>query len=514
MMIKLLPRIGAIAMTAIAFTTTLQAEMANRISQYGITWTFDKSHEIGQFVSGDYWVVGPVTITSVSPEAGKSTSDAKDGAASIYGATSLIDDKTMRNGSMKSPRADVSLGKQGFDSRSKTYDPDLTLKFPVTLQPGEQIISSVSSENYDRKGKLKTPQIMAKEGDVYVRGDGTLALETLAILTVVSAPPPEDAFRPPYAGADMPLYTASQIAWDKLPNLRAPRSMPKWDKMEAIHERPTFEIPSSWLTQNFAPGMNGPNGYGREVARMNNIATLMLMTDASKSQKEKLLYEIIQLGIDTRGTVDAGRVYFSDGGWWQGRKWPILFTSIMLDEPKIAEMPPLPDNFTRIQPSSAVPNPTAAFQEDLNTYYGEGANGQEALWQMNWHTGPKPPYQEKPSSKWSKADKRSDGYCFINATTYAGTALAAQLMQAKALWNHDAFFDYADYWMSDDNDRKMPKWLPGKRTADPFVDDMWEMYREKVPAQPDGEDNVRFVWTDTNKRTGEWVENTKPDSLK
>ena len=39
------------------------------IFQYGITWTFDKPPECGQFVNGDWWVVGPVTIQSMLPEA-------------------------------------------------------------------------------------------------------------------------------------------------------------------------------------------------------------------------------------------------------------------------------------------------------------------------------------------------------------------------------------------------------------------------------------------------------------
>jgi hypothetical protein len=29
------------------------------IEQYGITWTFDKEYQCGQFVNGDYWVLGP-----------------------------------------------------------------------------------------------------------------------------------------------------------------------------------------------------------------------------------------------------------------------------------------------------------------------------------------------------------------------------------------------------------------------------------------------------------------------
>lgn len=500
----------ATALVALALPFTLSAEMAKEISQYGITWTFDQPREVGQFISGDYWVVGPVEITRVSPEPGPSDSDVKTDAKSIYGAQALEKDNRMRNGSQMAPRDNVSLGKQGFDSRSKSYDPDLTLDFPATLQPGEMIISSVSSEKYDSKGKLQTPDVLGQEGIFYTKKTGQLALESAAILTCVSTPPPADAFRPPFAGADLPLYTAGQIQWDKLPNLPAPDSMPKWETYERVHERPWFDMPASWLIQYFGPGLNGP-GYGREVSRMGNIATLMLMTDAPKSQKEQLMYEILQWGIDLRGQIDAGRVYFSDGGWWQGRKWPILFTSIMLDEPPMAEWPALPEGYQKVRPSEASPKPEAVFQEDLNTYYGEGAEGQEVLWQMLWHTGPKPAYQEKPKSEWTKADKRSDGYCFINASTYVGTALAAQLMEAKALWNHDAFFDYADYWMSPDNERKMPGWLPGKRTADPFVEDMWRMYREKVPAQPNGQDNWKFVWVDMNNRVGEWVENPKPE---
>jgi len=40
---------------------------ATSISQYGITWTFDKDYPTGQFINGDWWVVGPVTVASVSP---------------------------------------------------------------------------------------------------------------------------------------------------------------------------------------------------------------------------------------------------------------------------------------------------------------------------------------------------------------------------------------------------------------------------------------------------------------
>ena len=37
------------------------------VSQYGITWTFEKPARVGQFVNGDWYVVGPVTVKAIDP---------------------------------------------------------------------------------------------------------------------------------------------------------------------------------------------------------------------------------------------------------------------------------------------------------------------------------------------------------------------------------------------------------------------------------------------------------------
>jgi hypothetical protein len=38
------------------------------VSQYGITWTFDKPARVGQFINGDWYVVGDVTIKMIDPK--------------------------------------------------------------------------------------------------------------------------------------------------------------------------------------------------------------------------------------------------------------------------------------------------------------------------------------------------------------------------------------------------------------------------------------------------------------
>src|SRR4030043_2201287 len=67
----------------------------SQISQFGITWTFNKDYSVGQFANGDYWVVGPVTITSINPPSTNSGG-------------------LVKNGSQVNPNP--ALTKQGYDS--------------------------------------------------------------------------------------------------------------------------------------------------------------------------------------------------------------------------------------------------------------------------------------------------------------------------------------------------------------------------------------------------------------
>jgi hypothetical protein len=101
-----------------------------------------------------------------------------------------------------------------------------------------------------------------------------------------------------------------------------------------------------------------------------------------------------------------------------------------------------------------------------------------------------------------------DGYRGTCSVGWPGTALAAQLMKAKALWDHDAFFDYCDRWMDHDVNptrRSIP--IEGNGRSDPFVQAMWTAYRQRVPDQPGGKDNLKWVWKD--EKTGQFVLNPK-----
>lgn len=473
----------------------LQAAPVKEISQYGITWTFAEPVEAGQFITGDWWVVGPVEIVAISPEPGPIEDGHTTESKSIYGATSLVTDFRMRNGSMVhlGPDGGHALGRQGLDSRSPTYSPDLSISLPYTLEANRSLISAVSSEKFNDKGKLATPNILGELGYFLTAKTADYVLESAAVLTCLEQAPPADAFRPAYVGTEKTIYRAKDIQWDKLPRLAAVPSTPKWETLERAFERPWFELPASWQMQHFGPGLNQPC-YGREFTRLSSMASLMLSLDVPNEQKQTLLYSYLQLGIDTHGMTVNGRNWRADGGWWQGRKWVMMFAGMLLDQPEMRKMP------------------DTLFQEDMNTYYGQGADGQTALWQLVWHTYPRQPHQEKPRAEYTKEDKQAEGYRFINAASWIGQALVAQHMMAQEMWNHDAYFDYVDHWMGPEESYNFPHWLPKgcTRSVDPFMEEMWAAHRDSVPDQPGGKDNLKWVWTDPGKRIGEWVENPKP----
>lgn len=457
------------------------AQHQQEITQHGITWRFDKPYRVGRFVTGDYWVVGPVNIVSVSPAPGPSQETDNSEVKSIYGAAAMQNDNLQRNGSMIITKPSEQ---QGYDSRLKNYKAERSATFPLTLQPQQSLISTVSNT-------MLPVQVMHHALMWQTEKTSALALKAAAVLTCVMEAPASDAFRPAYVGSQKTLYLTRDIRWDLLPRLKPVEPMPNWEHFERYFERPWLDHMPSWLLQHTGPSDNQVN-YGREFSRLTGIASLMLMLDMPRESKQKLLYGLMQLGIDLKGLAEAGRTWSADGGHWNGRKWPILFTGMMLNDPKFQ------------QTADA-----ALFSEDQQTYYGKGAARQTALYQIVLHTFPRQPHEEKQADKWDAGDKRAEGYRTVVSGGWPGTALAAQLMKAKAAWNHDAFFDYNDRWMAKDDAYaagrgNTPRPKAEGRSFDPFVDAMWAAYRYTVPAQPGGRDKRKWEWVG-NTRNGRFI---------
>ncbi len=475
----------ALATGLLIFGGRVQADPAASVTQYGITWTFDKPYEVGKFVTGDYWVLGPVKVVSVTPAPGPSTAAPTGTVKSRYGAVGLVDDARLRNGSMVALKVD---DKQGYDSRPPNFAPNLSVTYPYQLDVNRSLISTISGDGNP---------VRTLCADLLWKGEQVSknALRAAAVLTCLAKVPPADAFRPPYIGTDKPIYETKDIQWNVLPKLAVPAGaqVPAFPQYERYLQRPWIDNIRGWLYQVTVPTENQP-GYGREWGRVTGTAALMLMLDVPQAQKEKLAIGMIQLGIDLDGLAKNGSNWKGDGGHYTGRKWPIIFAGMLLGNKEMQTLPP-----------------EINFPEDQQTYFGKGFLGQTALFQIGFHSKPLPPYAEKDPATWDEGDKKSEGYRLTDGAPFCTEALAALLMKAKSHWNHDAFFDYCDSWMSPSDPfaakrAGKPRPTQESKTLDPFVDAMWRAYRASASNQPGGTSNTKWVWQGAQ---GSYVPNPK-----
>ena len=418
--------------------------LTDSIFQYGITWRFNKKVAVGKFITGDHYVVGPVTVTSITP--------APEGG---------------RNGSMLNGPTSFQ---SGYDSRTIEYSAELTVKPPVQLRVGQSLISSISLKD----DELDRPPVLARHGQPQTY------LRSAAVLTCMAAPVPPDAFRPSYSDTTNAIYRASDLNRELLPSLPRVASTPDPATWERIFERPWIDHTRGWGNRQTHPTDNMPE-YSRETSRGVSVVSLMLMVDFTPAEKEGLLLSLVQYGIDLWGAARAGGGWHAEGGYGNGRKWPIIFAGILLGDEKMQ------------RPNASVPG--IRFGEDDQTVYGQGWTGAKAI--FAGHTGSdgkgdRGPYEHLPPAQWPGPKKtQSESYrrC-CTSISWVGTALAARIMDAQKQWDHDPYFDYVDRWMTEDDSvflEEIKKQTgsdlssqPQGMTWDPFVDEMWAKYRTKV----------------------------------
>ena len=474
------------------------AASARQISQFGITWTFDREYEYGRFANGDYWVVGPVRIVSIDPP-----------SREINGRT--------RHGAMLNPspaKANNRRGcpMQGYDSSYRLwdtyhqpyYDADLNVALNVgaggrtlVLPAGSSLVSSISRNAADA-----TPQ-----------------LKTAAILTVLGASAPEGSFRPPYAGDDKTIrFNKSDLNYSLLARLApvagtprlaqrpgdpvvmydAGHGLPGYDIYDTSVER-QFERPwldHMMLERNFArqlhPYENMPD-YRREISDVVGTAALMLHLDFTNQEKETLLIRFVQLGIDYYQIAWEGRYQYSrtnSAGFMEGRKWPIIFAGLMLNDQRMMDIGRLSGDYYGDAAIANPPSDYIPFGEDLRSFYVSqhvidyGVKAPRVgytrsdLGLPDWMRYAWDRYFDK---RWAEqAYRTTTGNCV------SGSALAALIMGAKKLWNHDVFFDYRDRFM------EVELQLHGagswRRQWSRFPEQMWDTYRR----------NYRPYWTRDN----------------
>ena len=451
---------------------------ASSIQKDGITWTFSKAVPVGQFVNGDYYVVGPVTITAIDPAPTTSS--------------------PYLNGSVLNLPA--ANGKSGFDSRlndgtdqSWWFDATLRSYPPINLKPGDVLVSSISL------AQIHTDPEVMRASD-----KSASPVKTVSVLTVLSAAPSTDAFRPSYCDRSQTIYHANSLQRDLLPSLAPPNpsATPTLAQFETYYRRP-------WIDTNAflfdAPADYMPS-YGQHVAFADSYAALLLMLNFPADQKVNLTNYFVQYGIDLYGCAQAGYGWPAFGGHRSGRKLPIIFAGILLNNSGMKNV------------SAAHPN---IFGEDMQTLYVNElppAGTFTAAWQgaqviYGGHYGVNAdgsvvspglygPYEQLQPANWpliNPNEQLGEAYrrC-CTSVSWVGEALAIHLLHAENIWNHPAFFDYVDRWMMEDDAQAVAEikaqsgfdysadwerqgqtrfWLQGEFPQYSFIDDMWKAYR-------------------------------------
>lgn len=424
-------------------------EGAFNISQFGITWYFDRTpaaNEYGQFVNGDYWVVGPVNIIYIAP-------------LSFRNRFARV-----LHGSMVNPSPRNGMN-QGYDSAmygqyGPAYDRNLNAgypgekylseKNPLVLAPGSSLVSVKSAPEPGARSQL----------------------DSAAILTVLAAAPPAGSFRPPYSGSDKTIrFNKSDLNTSLLAALVPVAETPAIAAVERYFERPWIDHVPGWTGGFIHPVNNMPN-YGREIAAEIGEGALMLHLNISTAVKETLMIRYVQLGIDLYGIVmdGGGNNWPANGGHASGRKWPILFAGLVLGDANMAGIGARSD---------------VAFGEDGQTFYItqndinmvhdpddrscrlEYAQADLGLPEWGIVHASQPLADNK---NWDTVYRRC-----CTAHAWGGFLLSALIMNQKTNWNHDALFDYMDRYMA--VEQAVDGTGTWTRQWSRFTENMWDRYR-------------------------------------
>ncbi len=441
--------------------TVVSNGTCSNITQYGITWTFDKSYPCGQFANSDWWVAPgggtDVRITRISP-----------------------DSNTGRNGWMINP----STAEHAYDNRiGEVYNAAIMPTLPYAAKPGESIVKSISNT-----------------GDCGNITGHPPCLTTAAVLTVLGTIPADNGkntFRPSYAGNDKTLYTVSQLNTNLLPSLTSVASAPSLDTIKGRFQRVQLDHANTWrgrymhpFENYLLPGATKASNYGSDLARDNGDAALRLMLNDSTSAKMPALINFVQAGIDWYGTVkNDGINYGSDGGHFNGRKMPILFAAILLNDTSMK-------NFITSN------NTDRTFSENDQIYFASQANRplygkpcNPGEYERNLSIGPGGSGSrdcKDPSGQIDGGEVPGGTYQLCcTAKNFKAHSLATRLLPGgKAVWNQNYFHDYVDRWVNfgawtlPDSQNRYPQLHGSNKNGgsygNAFQENMWNTYRGSI----------------------------------
>jgi hypothetical protein len=241
--------------------------MPTSVTQFGVTFTFSEDRTVGNFADGSYWVLGPVTINSITPDAAGE-----------------------RNGWEVNPIVRLA---QAFTSEEPngTYDASLMPSLPYLADSAQSIVKTITQTG---------------------SGISTTYVKTAVVLTVLMEEPAGGGagfFRPPYVGTAKPLFAVSSLRTDLLPSLAPVGSPPSFATIITNFSQCLRMDHNNTWPRLFRPADAMANYQPSNVAAVNE-AMLRMMLDDPVEDKLPALIQLTQPCID--------RLYAVMGGYRQG----------------------------------------------------------------------------------------------------------------------------------------------------------------------------------------------------
>lgn len=464
------------ALFALAATLSSNAATATSVTQRNVTWNFDTSYTVGQYANGDWWVVGPVTITSIDP-ASATTGNLANGSAWWKNGTEV--NPTARGDSAGGGSFD-SGGVQGFDNSMTEGTAAPSYSAALNVDPGYTGSSLVVSEGTVVKSISRTTIPSQRSG-----GDKWPQVEEMEYLTVVTSEPAASSFRPPPVGSDKTsLWTTNDLNWSIIRDLTVLSGAPALSTVESQTVRPWPSFMMDNRGRWTHPRLAMPN-YGRDFGRRIGNAGLVLHSDVG--DKTTLFIQMVQIGIDTAATVDeetakGGVWMIGFGGIQIGWKFPALLAGLALNDTNILYN--VSGGVTT--PGSAPSSSRLKFSFDRQTWYvlesdvgrvmynGDGKNretyseahvGAGEWGEQHWYQ------QYKDDSRWG-ASYRSIAF----SGAFSGILAALLTDGGEAAWGWPATIDYFDRYMAEFPSPVDPSF--GANRLSQWESDMYNAYRD------------------------------------
>jgi hypothetical protein len=433
--------ISAAAQAAGVFSDDLATTFSqSSVTKGAITWTFDKNYQVGQYVTGHYFVVDPgggVTITSTTPAWGSGN-----------------------NGTVVDP---PRKGGQGWDNRfetGNTYNASLSASFPLTVSVTDTPKSVVS--------------VKSRFGANIPSPEGGSAVDWAECLTVVPSAPYTDQFRPPYVKGPKPVCRSGNLRYDILDaNLFSAVSPPSIatviSNISAIWiDTVAHNTEARW----YRPAQYQVN-YPRDYAATINDAILLCFCSG---YTQELVKHCVQLGIDYYWMAKASEAelnYSSEYTWGRsggnlggGKKSQAVFAAIMLDDASMRDFFAAAHRLT--------------FQEDTQIYQATQADVdryQSSGWTFYNSVGGLPLGSYGWGSRHAyipTADNQfRGGYERGGSAPYIGTALWLKKTGLEAIWGHSSFVPYCGRWA---NNIAIPIYGANAHGWSTFERSMWNTY--------------------------------------